>query len=174
MDNASSSRRLRNQELRIAEKAIRELVRAYNQQSRELLKTTGLTSAQLVLMSGIAELGEVTSIALSAYADISPATVVTVLDNLEERQLVQRYRSTKDRRIVHTKLTEAGEALVQKAPASLGEAFAEHFARIEAEERRRIIEGVTTLAQLLSRGNAPVSASSRSCTEPPQDSGSKL
>jgi len=42
---------------------------------------------------GIVELGEITSMALSTYADISAATVVTVQDNLEERGLIVRYRS---------------------------------------------------------------------------------
>jgi DNA-binding MarR family transcriptional regulator len=106
--NAGRRRRFRTEDLKALEKVVRRIVRAHDLNSKALIKSSGLTSAQLIIMKGIEELGEVTSTALSAYADISLATVVTVLDNLEERRLIQRYRSGRDRRIVHTRLTEAG------------------------------------------------------------------
>jgi len=150
-NNAAKRGRLRDQDLRSVEKAIRRIVRAHDIQSRALVKASGLTAAQLVLMKGIAELGEVTSAALSAYADISPATVVTVLDNLEERGLIQRYRSGSDRRIVHTRLTEEGAMKVEAAPEPLGEVFAKRFLALEPENRQRLIGAIATLADLLSR-----------------------
>ncbi|MEO3998100.1 MarR family transcriptional regulator [Mesorhizobium sp. CAU 1732] len=150
--NASGPQKFRDAETRTIEKAIRRIVRAHDLQSKALAKASGLTAAQLVLMKGMAELGEVTSAALSAYADISPATVVTVLDNLEERGLVQRYRSGSDRRIVHTRLTEPGMIMVAGAPAPLGPLFLERFARLDDTERRAIVEAAVRLADLLSRG----------------------
>ena len=80
--NALAPAMFRHGETRTIEKAIRRMVRAHDLQSKALSKAVGLTSAQLVLMKGIAELGEVTSAALSVYADISAATVVTVLEPL--------------------------------------------------------------------------------------------
>ena len=141
-------------EARMVEKAIRRIVRAHDLQSKALSKAVGLTAAQLVLMKGIAELGEVTSAALSAYADISAATVVTVLDNLEERGLIQRYRSGTDRRIVHTRLTERGRAMTEAAPAPLGPMFLERFGKLEEAQRRRMVEAIVSLADLMSRDAA--------------------
>lgn len=132
------------------EKAIRRIVRAHDLQSRALAKRCGLTAAQLVLMKGIMELGEVTSAALSVYADISPATTVTILDNLEERGLIERYRSATDRRIVHTRLTEEGAALVSRAPEPVAELFLDNLARLTVEERKRLSEAATRLAELMS------------------------
>ena len=149
--NALATAMFRHGETRTIEKAIRRMVRAHDLQSKALSKAVGLTSAQLVLMKGIAELGEVTSAALSVYADISAATVVTVLDNLEERGLIQRYRSGSDRRIVHTKLTERGAAMVKAAPEPLGAMFLERFGRLGEAERRRITQAAVDLANLLSR-----------------------
>ena len=74
--NALAPAMFRHGETRTIEKAIRRMVRAHDLQSKALSKAVGLTSAQLVLMKGIAELGEVTSAALSVYADISAATPV--------------------------------------------------------------------------------------------------
>lgn len=161
-DNAPHRRRLRDQDLRAVEKAIRRIVRAHDIQSRALVKASGLTAAQLVLMKGILELGEVTSVALSAYADLSPATVVTVLDNLEQRGLIQRYRSGSDRRIVHTRLTEQGAAKVETAPEPLGEAFTARFLQLDPQARRKILDGIETLAELMSRESGPQDMSPKS------------
>ncbi len=142
-------RKFPEDELKALEKAVRRIVRAHDLNSRVVTRACGLTSAQLVVMRGIAELGEVTSTALSDYADISLATVVTVLDNLEERGLIQRYRSGRDRRIVHTRLTEAGAALVERAPPPLGETSAARLAALEDGPRQAMIDGVVQLAALL-------------------------
>lgn len=151
--NEAGGQRLR--EAAAVEKAVRRIVRAHDLQSRALVKRCGLTSAQLVLMKGIGELGEVTSAALSVYADISAATVVTILDNLEERGLIQRYRSGSDRRVVHTRLTQAGEALMRGAPEPMGEVFLRRFSALSPSERQVIVAALAGLAELLAAGEAP-------------------
>jgi DNA-binding MarR family transcriptional regulator len=135
---------------RAIEKAVRRIVRAHDLQSRALAKTSGVTSAQLAVMMGIAELGEVTSVAISRHADISAATVVTVLDNLEDRGLIERYRSGADRRIVHTRLTERGRAIVGTAPALLGERVRERIAGLDPERCQALVAAAQALADLLS------------------------
>ncbi|MDN3719711.1 MarR family transcriptional regulator [Roseibium salinum] len=89
-------------------KAIRKIVRAIDLRSREVSRLTGLTIPQIVVLQGIRDLGQVTTKALSDNADLSSATVVTILDKLEEKGLIERYRSVSDRRIVHARLTEKG------------------------------------------------------------------
>ncbi|CAD7054498.1 MarR family transcriptional regulator [Pseudorhizobium endolithicum] len=148
--NEVGEQRLQTSEVRMIEKAVRRIVRAHDLQSRALAKKCGLTSAQLVLMKGIVELGQVTSATLSVYADISPATTVTILDNLEERGLIERYRSAIDRRIVHTRLTEEGAALVLRAPEPVAELFLDNLGRLTADERRRLSEAAARLAELMS------------------------
>ena len=137
-------------EARMVEKAVRRIVRAHDLQSRALARRCGLTAAQLVVMKGIVELGEVTSVARSVYADISPATVVTILDNLEERELIQRYRSGTDRRIVHTRLTAEGARLVAEAPEPMGDIFLENFSRLPLQEREDLAQAIVRLAELMS------------------------
>ncbi len=147
--NAEGLREFLRSDLKTIEKAIRRIVRAHDLQSKALTKSVGLTAAQLVLLKGIAELGEVTTTALSAYADISAATVVTILDNLEERGLIERYRSAHDRRIVHTRLTAAGTAKATAAPEPLGDAFADRLAALAAPERDAMVNGIVRAADLL-------------------------
>jgi DNA-binding MarR family transcriptional regulator len=142
---------LRGQTLAL-EKAIRRIVRANDMQSRAVAKQCGLTSAQLVVCRGILELGEVTTTALSAYADLSAATVVTILDNLEERGIIERYRSTADRRIVHTRLTEKGRGAIAGAPRPLGEIALARLKALDTAGRRALVESAMQLANLVERG----------------------
>lgn len=148
--NATIMGRFRKSELKALEKALRRIVRAHDLHSKALVKSTGLTAAQLIILRGIAELGEVTSTALSAYADISLPTVVTVLDNLEERGIIQRYRSGQDRRVVHTRLTEMGAQMVARAPLPLGQSFADRFSGLDEARRLELVGALSTFADLLS------------------------
>ena len=86
--NAQSARRFPHEELRIVEKAVRRILRAHDLQSKALTKAIGLTAPQLAILRAIAALGEVTTTALSAHADLSPATVITILDKLEEEDVL--------------------------------------------------------------------------------------
>jgi DNA-binding MarR family transcriptional regulator len=141
---------LRSQTL-VLEKAIRRIVRANDMQSRAMVKQCGLTSAQIVICRGILELGEVTTTALSAYADLSAATVVTILDNLEERGIIERYRSLADRRIVHTRLTETGRNLIGNAPHPLGDVALARLKALDADSRKALIRSAVEVADLLER-----------------------
>lgn len=131
-------------------KSIRRIVRANDLQSRALAKSIGLTGPQLVILLAVAELGEVTTRALADHADLSPATVVTVLENLEQRAIVQRYRSGSDRRIVYTRLTPKGQQLISHAPRVFGDEFAHRFANLPSDRRSELISAVATLAELMS------------------------
>lgn len=138
------------EETRALLKAIRKIVRANDLQSRALAKSSGLTGPQLVILMAVAELGEVTTKALADHADLSPATVVTVLDNLEQRAIVQRYRSEADRRIVYTRLTERGQQLVSHAPSLFGPDFVRRFAGLPEPQRRDLLLNITQLSEMMS------------------------
>ncbi|MDZ5700112.1 MarR family transcriptional regulator [Chelativorans sp. M5D2P16] len=148
-DNVQTLDRFPPDELRLVEKSIRRILRASDLQSKALVKAIGLTAPQLVILKAIAALGEVTTTALSEHADLSAATVVTILDNLEVRGLVERYRSPSDRRVVHARLTPTGGRLVQEAPEPLGVGFARRFQRLDPAERLRFIEMLNDLADMM-------------------------
>ncbi|MGE0627876.1 MAG: MarR family winged helix-turn-helix transcriptional regulator [Hyphomicrobiaceae bacterium] len=135
-------------ELRAVLKAIRRIARAVDLHSRRIDRDIGLTLPQLVVLTCVRDLGEVTSRAISAEADLSPATVVGILDKLEAKGLIQRYRSQVDRRIVHTRLTASGQAMLAAAPPPLGAAFERAFNRRPAAERTATVDALSRLAKL--------------------------
>jgi len=130
-------------------KSIRRILRAIDVRSKKVARETGLTIPQIVVLQAVEELGQVTTAALSKQADLSPATVVTILDNLESRGLVTRARSLADRRIVHTQLTKTGARMLHSAPPLFDWAFGESFAGLPEAERIKIVEAFATVANLL-------------------------
>ena len=131
-------------------KAIRRIAHAIDIRSRAIVRAVGLTIPQLVILQAIREAGEVTTSALSAHADLSPATVVGILDKLEEKALVERYRSTLDRRVVHTRLTAEGVARLDQAPPLLQDNFLAAFENLPAAERERITATLGAVAAMMS------------------------
>lgn len=145
-------------ELRAILKAIRRIARAVEIQSRRIDREVGLTLPQLVVLTCVQDLGEVTSRAISIEADISAATVVGILDKLEVKGLIERYRSNIDRRIVHTRLTERGRAVLAAAPPPLGASFEKAFQRLPAPDRAATLAALTRLANLALPSEEPTDA----------------
>lgn len=129
-------------------KAIRRIVRAVDLHSRQIDRAVGLTMPQLVVLTSVERLGEVTVTAVSDAADLSPATVVGILDKLEEKGLLERYRSTVDRRIVHARTTATGRRLLASAPPPLGLSFAATVSKLPANERAALIHALEKVATI--------------------------
>lgn len=139
-------------------KAIRRIAHAIDLRSSAVARTAGLTIPQIVVLASVRDLGEVTTRDVSQAADMSAPTVVAILDKLEEKGLVERYRSKVDRRIVHTRLTARGEAVLASAPPLLGEPFREALARLPADERSRLIGALETIADMMDARASPLPA----------------
>jgi DNA-binding MarR family transcriptional regulator len=137
-----------NTELRALFKSMRRIARAIEIHSRRLDRELDLTLPQHVVLASVRDLGEVTSRAISHEADVSPATVVGILDKLEAKGLIERYRSTKDRRIVHTRITRKGEEMLARAPAPLGARFEGEFLALDSETRRHVLASFRRIADL--------------------------
>lgn len=139
--------------------ALRRLMRATDLHSRELVRTTGLTTPQLLLLQAIRNRGEVGIGELAGDINLSQATVTSILDRLEQRGLVTRQRSSKDKRKVHAYLTETGKAMVRKAPPPLQENFVSQFQGLEDWEQHMIIASLQKVAAMMDAVNidaAPV------------------
>jgi len=138
-----------NETIAAVMKSIRRISRATDMRSKRVARDTGLTLPQIVLLQAVRDLGELTTAAISRQIDLSPATVVTILDKLEARGLVERRRSTVDRRIVHTRLTDEGARILAAAPPLFPDHFVRGFAALPETEQARVVQAFRTVADLL-------------------------
>jgi len=129
--------------------ALRRIIRATDLHSRQLARDTGLTTPQIVVLQAVRDLGEVTTGQLSRRVSLSQATVTTILDRLESRGLVERYRSNADRRIVHSRLTRQGRTILRKAPPLLHERFTAAFQQLSPARQDRLLATLDEVAAMM-------------------------
>ncbi len=129
--------------------ALRRVIRATDLHSKRLSKHAGLTGPQLLIMRTIRDLGEVTIGTIADKVSLSQATVTTILDRLEHRQLVYRVRSTRDKRKVHAHLTEGGAEILARAPQPLQEDFIKKFQSLHEWEQTMIIASLQRVANMM-------------------------
>jgi len=104
------------------------------------LAPIGIEPPHFGILTALEETGPISQSALARHFAVSPAHMVQLIDELEERTLVARRPLETDRRThVIEVLPAAGRALEAAAPiADL--AVAERFAPLRAAESRRLIE----------------------------------
>lgn len=129
--------------------ALRRVIRATDLHSKHLAKTTGLTAPQILLLQTLRDKGEVTIGELANEMSLSQATVTTILDRLEKRDLVFRERSTEDKRKVHAYLTDEAMETLKEAPIPLQEQFARQFGDLQEWEQTMIISSLQRVAQMM-------------------------
>lgn len=129
--------------------ALRRIIRATDLHSKRVRRESGLTVPQVVLLRAVRVLGEVSGRQLAEEVSLSQATVSTILDRLEGRGYVERYRSPQDRRVVHVRLTKMGQESLERAPPLLHVRFVEALERLPAKERKRILESLERVAEMM-------------------------
>lgn len=129
--------------------ALRRVIRATDLHSKHLAKTTGLTAPQILLMQTIRDKGQVTIGELANKVSLSQATVTSILDRLEKREMVYRERSKEDKRKVHAYLTDQATDVLKEAPIPLQEHFTRQFGDLQEWEQTMIISSLQRVAQMM-------------------------
>ena len=63
--------------------------------------------------------------------------------------MVERYRSTRDRRVVHLRLTETGLQALKDSPGLLGSGFLATFEQLPLHERQALAYAIERMAALM-------------------------
>lgn len=114
--------------------ALRQIIRAVDLHSRQLLRQHKITGPQLVSLLIIAKYEPVTANVIAGHVHLSPSTVIGILDRLESKGLIRRDRDLKDRRLIQVTVTEAGRVLVSNGPSPLQDTLAEAMAKLPETE----------------------------------------
>jgi MarR family transcriptional regulator, organic hydroperoxide resistance regulator len=104
-----------------------------------------LTFAQVRTIAALGRATEMTAGQLAKSAELTPATVTTILDQLETANIIERRRSTEDRRVCNVALTPEGEELLERKLAAWQQLWSEHLSGYSNRE----IEAATGIVQAL-------------------------
>ncbi len=134
---------------------LRRVFQVVNEQSKRAAKKTGITGPQLWAIKTIAQEAPITVSDIARRMYLHPATVVGILDRLENQGLAARVRSTEDRRVVKVELTSRGHALVRKSPEVAQGLLVAGLEKLSTEKLRNIAEALDQMANILGAQNIP-------------------
>jgi len=129
--------------------AIRRILRATESNSKALLRATGLTPSQLVLMRLLEEAGELSAGQIAHRMGITQATTTGIIHKLEQRGLILRQRGSTDRRQVWISLAPAAHDLLASTPDGVHERFEQRFMELKDWEQASLIAALERIAEML-------------------------
>jgi MarR family transcriptional regulator, 2-MHQ and catechol-resistance regulon repressor len=120
-----------------------------------LLAAHGLSESQFGVMEALLHLGPMCQKDLGEKLLRSCGNITMVVDNLEKRHLIQRVRSTEDRRFINVSLTDSGREQISRL-------FPDHVANVvqamdvlDADDQERLGQ----LCRQLGRGQRRIEGS---------------
>lgn len=129
--------------------SIRRISRAIDLHSKRLVKTSGLSVPQLLVMLSVQRHGDVAIGIIANDVCLSQATVTTIIDRLESHGYLRRERSQDDRRVVHVALTAAGEHKLEETPDLIQADFVREFRQLDRWEQQMLLSTLDRVARML-------------------------
>jgi DNA-binding MarR family transcriptional regulator len=124
-----------------------------------------LTFAQIRTIAALGREREMTAGQLAKSAELTPATITSILDQLESANIVERRRSTEDRRVCNVALTPEGWELLERKLAVWNGLWAERlsaFSDTDIATAAAILHEVTGILDSVSSSLDPVQSKSAS------------
>jgi DNA-binding MarR family transcriptional regulator len=98
---------------------------------RDHNRAGALTHAQLRVLAALGREQELTAGQLARRADLNPASITAMLDHLEASGILERRRSTEDRRVYNVSLTPDGRRLLERKLAYWQSLWDEQLAEVD-------------------------------------------
>jgi DNA-binding MarR family transcriptional regulator len=130
---------------------MKRVLQSIQTQADRRLAEHGLTHAQWVPLYKLMHADCATVAALARDLQTDPGAMTRALDRLEAKGLVQRVRSTEDRRVVDLELTDEGRRTAKIVPPVLAEVLNAHLAGFSEAEWQGLKK---MLQRMLANGDA--------------------
>jgi len=105
----------------------------------------GLVPPHLGILRLLKELGQHSQNQLAEQLGIDKATMVKLIDQLQERKLIERAQDAKDRRVWRIGITSAGEKLLAKVSVIRQKVEAEFLSSLSESERKVLLKCIPQL-----------------------------
>ncbi|HKJ84960.1 MAG TPA: MarR family transcriptional regulator [Spirochaetia bacterium] len=134
---------------------LRRMSRNLDIHSRHLEKEFGLTVPQLNVLWAVGASGRVPIGQIAERINLSSATLTSIVDRLEQHELVLRERSTDDKRQVLIELTDSGRSVLARGPKPFHECFEQRLGRMEHWQQTELLSAVQHIASMMDPEDAP-------------------
>jgi len=128
---------------------LRQIIRSTDMQDKDISRSTGVTPPQLMVMQTLRENTQLTTGELAKEMVLTQATVTSILDRLERKELISRERGKEDKRKVWVSLTEKGTELMKGAPTTQQDIFVRNFEDMQNWEQSMIVSSLERIAFML-------------------------
>jgi MarR family transcriptional regulator, organic hydroperoxide resistance regulator len=132
-------------------KVLKKIHQVVKQRMEEHFKDSNLTVPQGMLIGILAHHGEMKVSDLSEKLGLSNSTVSGIIDRLERQGVVERVRSSEDRRIVYISLSDSAKKNSQKYYENINNTFDKILDKATREELEVILKGLDTLEIVMER-----------------------
>jgi DNA-binding MarR family transcriptional regulator len=129
--------------------AIRRIIQSVDLHSRYLVRHFGLTGPQLIILQEIANQKEVSISEIAKAVSLGQPTVTGILERLENRGLIKRRRSERDKRKVFISITDGCQELMQQTPPPMQEHFIDAFNCLPDWEQSMILASLQRIVSLM-------------------------
>ena len=130
-------------------RALRQIIRAIDLNSKKILKKYNLTGPQLLILKELAEYGSCPVGTLAKKVSLSHATVTEIVDRLQKKGYVKREKSVQDKRKVFVVLEDMAEEVLAKKPSLIQEEFVDEFVELPDWEQNLILSNFQKVAFLM-------------------------
>lgn len=128
---------------------LRRIFQSINEYSKTAERATGLTGPQLWALKILESSAPLRVSELAQAMYLRSATVVGIVDRLEAKELVERIRSSTDRRAVELSLTDLGREVAASAPDVAQTLLISGLAGLTNEQFQCVETGMQLMVTLL-------------------------
>jgi DNA-binding MarR family transcriptional regulator len=115
--------------------------------SSERLLRLGVSMAQVHIMYTLQRAGEMTMSHLADVLNVSLSNATGLIDRMEERGFIERYRVPTDRRVVLVRVTPSGDAMLGEVDALSDELFRSVLGRLSSSQLRGVGHAMSALRE---------------------------
>jgi DNA-binding MarR family transcriptional regulator len=126
-----------------------ELFGAERRLRRRDQQSVHLATAQLRALYALGTEESVTAGQLAKNAGLNPATITTMLDNLEGHGVIERRNDARDRRVCLVSLTDTGRSIVAKKRERWEALWKEHLGDLSDEEEAVVVQAIHALSNII-------------------------
>jgi DNA-binding MarR family transcriptional regulator len=134
---------------------LRRVIQVVHGYSKRAERVAGLTGPQLWAIKVLSESAPIMVSDLARRMYLHPSTVIGILDRLETHRLVERTRSTEDRRVVTVALTKKGKLMIRKVPEVAQGLLLQGLEKLSEHEIVVISEGLELMVRILGARRMP-------------------